>query len=64
MKRSEAIQLIKEKAEHQISEQVADRILSGLEEAGMLPPNEHETYDQKPDGNWYPYTIYIWESEE
>lgn len=38
MKRSEMVQLIKEIAEHQISEKVADRILTGLEEIGMLPP--------------------------
>ncbi len=43
MKRSEMIQIIKKAADHQISREQAESILSFQEKIGMLPPTISES---------------------
>jgi hypothetical protein len=52
MKREEAVKLIKEVAEHQISIEVAEKVLDALEEAGMLPPKIRLKYWDRYDNCW------------
>ncbi len=68
MKRSEAVQLIldtyhkgmsvKEKMMSGMESDQADKILTALEEAGMLPP-----LFSKENGNWADARDYIWSFE-
>lgn len=52
MKRKEAVDIIKATAEHQISREVAEKVLEALEEAGMLPPKIYLKYWNRYDNCW------------
>ena len=52
MKREEAVKLIKEVAEHQITLDRAEKILDALEEAGMTPPPIYLKYWNRYDNCW------------
>jgi hypothetical protein len=52
MKRKDAIQIIKETAQHQISYEIAEKVLDALEKAGMLPPKIYLSVWDRHDNCW------------